>query len=99
MAATTTTLAFVLGAALLAMWLETRFGAAPAALPTVLLHVGLGMAVVGAMPPAMQLVLGTAPTPTITTAVLLGVFLPCMTYAQLTGLWLLKALQERLLLR
>ena len=85
------TLALTLGAALLAVWLDARF---PAIRPKTVAQ-GLTHAVVGAfgvMGAAGLLQLAYGIRQGIFMALVLAVFLPTLTYALLTGLWMLRAL-------
>jgi hypothetical protein len=84
-------IALVLGAAALALWTDLRFpGLGPRSITARLVNAGIAALVVIVAPvpsqPGMLQILAV-----------LGLFLPALGYAFLTGLWLLRSLQGALL--
>ena len=93
-AAATFALAAAVGAALLAVWLDTRFPTlAPEGLPRRLLALGAGCVVMQGGPTLFAGVLATGLQPTLRSLAALGVLLPALTIGFLTALWLLRSLQ------
>lgn len=87
-------LAVAVGAAVLALWLDTRFPAlAPEGLPRRLLALGVGCVVMQGAPTLFAGVLGTGLQPTLRSLAALGVLLPALTIGFLTAVWLLRSLQ------
>jgi hypothetical protein len=89
-------LILVFGSALLAFWLAARFpGLAPSTLGYAILHALAGFAAVRAIPDLVSAFtgLGGRAGPFI---VSFGIFLPLMTYAFLTGLWVMRFIQRSL---
>jgi hypothetical protein len=85
------TLALTLGAALLAVWLDTRFPALrPKTAAQGLTHAAVGVFAMLGAAGLLQLVYGIPEAWFMT--LVLGVFLPTLTYALLTGFWMLRAL-------
>lgn len=85
------TLALVVGAAVLALWTDVRFpGLGPRSITARLVNAGVA-----------SLVLVVTPVPShggmLQLLAVLGLFLPALGYAFLTGLWLLRSLQSVLL--
>ena len=85
------TLTLTLSAALLALWLDTRF---PALRPNTaaqgLTHAAIGVFAMLGAAGLLQFVYGIPQAAFM--AIVLGVFLPALTYALLGGLWMLRAL-------
>jgi hypothetical protein len=78
--------ALLAGAAVLAAWLDTRFPRlAPRELRKRLIAAAFAFAFVAAAPISPE-------GGMVTLATLLGVFLPALCFALLTGLWLMRAL-------
>ena len=80
----------------LALWLGIRFSdAGPTTLSYALLHVLAGVAAIHAIPGLTNAVVGfggeAAPF-----VISFGIFLPLMTYAFLTGLWVMRLIQRTL---
>jgi hypothetical protein len=98
MSAATLLLCFTVGAALLALWTDTRFpGLVPESLERRLIHVGaalLGTQFVA--PQAMRLLTDASSSPAVLVAGLLVFFLPALVYTFLTSLWLLRVFAEAL---
>jgi hypothetical protein len=85
------TLTLTLGAALLALWLDTRFPALrPKTAAHGLTHAAIGVFAMLGAAGLLQFVYGIPQTAFM--AIVLGVFLPALTYALLGGLWMLRAL-------
>ena len=85
------TLALTLGAALLAIWLDTRFpGIRPKTAAQGLTHAAIGVFTMFGAAGLLAFVYGIPQWAFMT--VLLGAFLPALTYALLTFLWMLRAL-------
>jgi hypothetical protein len=85
------TLTLTLGAALLALWLDDRFPAVrPKTAAQGLIHAAVGVFTMLGAAGLLQLVYGIREA--IFMGLVLGVFLPTLTYALLTGLWMLRAL-------
>ena len=85
------TVALTLGAALLAVWLDTRFpGIRPKTAAQGLTHAAIGVFSMLGAAGLLQLVYGIPDKAFM--AVVLGVFLPTLVYALLGGLWMLRAL-------
>jgi hypothetical protein len=85
----------VLGAALLALWIEVRFTElGPKSSRARFAHFAAGMLLVGLLPQAMRLLLAPDDSPVAAMLALFLVFLPSMTYSFLGAIWLLKLLQS-----
>jgi hypothetical protein len=86
------TLALTLGASLLAVWLDARLTfLRPKTAASGLIQAAVGvMSVLGAA--GLLMLLYGDISDRAFMGVLLGVFLPALTYALLTGLWMLRAL-------
>jgi hypothetical protein len=85
------TLSLTLGAALLAVWLDTRFpGIRPKTAAQGLTHAAVGVFTMLGAAGLLQLVYGIPDKAFL--AVVLGVFLPALVYALLAGFWMLRAL-------
>ena len=87
------TLTLTLGAALLAVWFDTRFeGLRPKSLTLGMIHSAVGVfTLIGA---ANLLVLVYGIPQSAFMALVLGVFLPTLTYSLLAGLWMLRTLAD-----
>jgi hypothetical protein len=86
------TLALTLGASLLAVWLDTRFTfLRPKTAASGLVHAAIGVFAVLGSAGLLMLVYGDISDAAFI-GIVLGVFLPALTYALLTGLWMLRAL-------
>ncbi|TML15906.1 MAG: hypothetical protein E6G33_06945 [Actinobacteria bacterium] len=89
------TLGLVVGAFLLAAWVDDRVGdARPESPKRRLGHVLLGLALLEASVGVLYLVNSTGIPQIAFMAVVLAVFLPALTYSLLTALWLLRTLVE-----
>lgn len=89
-------LTLVFGCAALAFWLGIRFpNAGPSTLVYAALHALAGLAAVRTIPALSDAVngLSSALGPLI---VSFGIFLPLMTYAFITGLWVMRLIQRSL---
>ncbi len=85
------TLTLTLGAALLALWLDSRFPALrPKTAAQGLTHAAVGVFTMLGAAVLLHLVFGIRQA--IFMGLVLGVFLPALTYALLSGLWMLRAL-------
>jgi hypothetical protein len=85
------TLSLTLGAALLAIWLDTRFpGIRPKTAAQGLTHAAVGVFSMLGAAGLLQLIYGIPQKAFL--AIVLGVFLPALTYALLTFLWMMRAL-------
>jgi len=85
------TLSLTLGAALLAIWLDTRFpGIRPKTAAQGLTHAAVGVFSMLGGAGLLQLIYGIPDKAFL--AIVLGVFLPALTYALLTFLWMMRAL-------
>jgi hypothetical protein len=85
------TLSLTLGAALLAIWLDTRFpGIRPKTAAQGLTHAAVGVFSMLGAAGLLQLIYGIPDKAFL--AIVLGVFLPALTYALLTFLWMMRAL-------
>ena len=83
-------LAFVLGAAALAVWVVMRLpGLAPRSLRAATVHMAVAMLLGFVLTPALQLVPGQPARLSVLVA-LFGVALPALTYMLLAGMWLLQ---------
>jgi hypothetical protein len=86
------TLTLTLGAALLAVWLDARFtGLRPKTAAQGLGHAVAGVFAVLGAAGLLMLLYGDI-TDTAFMAIVLGVFVPALTYSLLTGLWMVRAL-------
>jgi hypothetical protein len=88
-------LLFVLvGAGMLALWINARF---PNLLPerrgVLLVHLVASLAGLQAAPALMRLVPGVETVALPATAALLGLFLPALVYAFLSALWVIRTVQ------
>ena len=89
------TLGLVVGAFLLAAWVDDRVGdARPESPKRRIGHVLAGLAVLEASVGVLYLVNSTGIPQVAFMAVVLGVFLPALTYSLLTALWLVRTLVE-----
>jgi hypothetical protein len=89
--------AFVVGAAVLAIWFRARLGdRKPKSLKVAAVHVVLAGLALAFMPTGIGRVLGDDPAPGTSAVGLFGLFLPAMTYVMLSALWLLERLQRLL---
>lgn len=87
------TFGLMLGAALLAVWLDNRLGDARPQTPAQrLLHVCLSLFALFASVGLLELVHGIPPVAFM--AAVLAVFLPALVYALLAGFWMLRTLAE-----
>jgi hypothetical protein len=85
------TLALTLGGALLAVWLDARFPVLrPKTVAQGLIHSVVAVFILQGAAGLLQLVYGIPDGAFM--ALVLGVFLPSLTYALLAGLWMLRAL-------
>jgi hypothetical protein len=85
------TLSLTLGAAVLAIWLDTRFpGIRPKTAAQGLTHAAVGVFSMLGAAGLLQLIYGIPQKAFL--AIVLGVFLPALTYALLTFLWMMRAL-------
>lgn len=92
--ATTTTILFTCGAAVLAIWTIARFpNRGPRGIGWSFLHVVAAFALASLVPRAIELVTGVAGGSAILVATLL-VILPALLYMFLATLWLFRALQD-----
>jgi hypothetical protein len=87
-------LAVLVGAALLAVWINARF---PSLLPdrrgVLLVHLVASLAGLQAAPALMKLVPGVGTSTGPATGALLGLFLPALVYAFLSAVWVIRAVQ------
>jgi hypothetical protein len=84
-------LCFTLGAALLALWTDTRFpGLAPPSMMRIVLHTGGALIVAQFVAPMGMRLLGTSAPMLLIGLVLL--FLPALVYTFLGSLWLMRKL-------
>lgn len=89
-------LTLVFGSALLAFWLAARFPhAGPSTLGYAILHTLAGFAAVRAIPGFVDVTTGLGGQARLF-IVSFGVFLPLLTYAFLTGLWVMRFIQRSL---
>jgi hypothetical protein len=96
MSSTALVLIYVLGAGVLAMWVEARFARfTPASMKVRFFHLALALAVVQLSVPVMRLVVGNGESVSRAVFGLVYVFLPALVYACLTSIWLLKLIAER----
>ena len=85
------TLALTLGAGMLAIWLDTRFpGVRPKTAAQGLIHAAVGVFTMFGAAGLLSLIYGVPQWVFLT--VLLAAFLPALTYALLTFLWMMRAL-------
>jgi hypothetical protein len=85
------TLTLAVGAGVLAIWLDARFpGLRPKTAAQGLIHAAVGVFTMFGAAGLLQLVYGVPDRAFM--AMVLGVFLPSLTYALLAGLWMLRAL-------
>ena len=85
------TLSLTMGAALLAVWVDTRFpGIRPKTAAQGLTHAAIGVFSMLGAAGLLQFIYGIPDRAFL--AVVLGVFLPALVYALLGGLWMLRAL-------
>ena len=87
-------LAVLLGAALLALWINARF---PNLLPdrrgVLLVHLVASLAGLQVAPVLMKLVPGVGSSAAPATGALLGFFLPALVYAFLSAVWVIRTVQ------
>jgi len=96
MSSTALVLIYALGAGVLAMWVEARFGRfTPESMKARFFHLALAFAFVQLSVPVMRLVVGNGESVPRAVLGLVYVFLPALVYACLTSIWLLKLLAER----
>jgi hypothetical protein len=89
------TLGLVVGAFLLAAWVDDRVGdSRPDSFKRRLGHVLLGLAVLEASVGVLYLVDSTGVPQLAFMGFVLGLFLPALTYSLLTALWLIRTLVE-----
>jgi hypothetical protein len=87
------TLTLMLGAGLLAIWLDTRFAALRPKTPMIaMVHAGIGVLALVGSAGLLSLVYGIPQAAFM--AMVLSVFLPALVYALLAGLWMLRTLSE-----
>ena len=99
MAKETFLLAFVLGAAALAVWVAQRLPRlAPRSIRAATAHLAATLVVGAVLAPALGLVPGQ-PGELSVLASLFGVALPAVTYMFLVGLWLMRVVAENALAR
>ena len=97
MSETAVVLATVVGAALIAGWLDVRFPAsAPEAKIARLAHLLAALALVQSAPALMDLVPRSESHSAAAAAALLGVFLPAMAYLFVNAIWFMKLAQRAL---
>jgi hypothetical protein len=85
----------VLGAALIALWIEVRFTEfGPKSSRARFAHFAAGMLLVGLLPQAMRMLLAHDDSPGAAMLALFLLFLPGMSYSFLGAIWLLKLLQS-----
>lgn len=90
----TTVIAAVLGAALIALWLDARFpGAAPPGKVARIAHFAAALACVELAPFLMSHVPGVREEAMPATVALLGIFFPALAYIFLNGIWFIRMLQ------
>lgn len=88
-------LLYVLGACALAMWVEVRFGRfTPKSMKARFFHMALALAFVQLSVPVLRLVVGNGESVSRAVLGLVYVFLPALTYAFVTSIWLLKLVSE-----
>lgn len=86
----TFTLTLVVGAALLALWLDQRLPRlVPAGLQAIVLHAAVALA-------ALQLIPGSAGSPVTVFLVLFGLALPALVYVFLVAIWMIRIAQSAL---
>lgn len=96
MSSTALVLIYALGAGVLAMWVEARFGRfTPESMKARFVHLALALAFVQLSVPVMRLVVGNGESIPRAIFGLVYVFLPALVYACLTSIWLLKLVAER----
>jgi hypothetical protein len=87
-------LAVLAGAALVALWADSRF---PRALPkrrgVLLIHLFASLAALQAAPSLMKLEPGVGNSALPATCALLGLFFPALIYAFLSAIWVIRAVQ------
>lgn len=89
--------AFALGSALLALWIDQRFPRlAPQTLRAALLHVGASVVVAQLVVPAGMGALDTATSAVARLSGLFGIGLPALTYSFLAAVWIMKVLHRTL---
>ena len=87
--------AFVVGAAVLALWFRTRLDShKPKSMKVTMIHVVLAGLALAFMPAGIERMLGDDPAPSTSAFGLFALFLPAMTYVMLSALWLLERLHH-----
>jgi hypothetical protein len=93
-------LVLTLGAGVIALWLEARFGElGPRTTGRTLLHLGLCFAVLQLCPFGIKLIVAGTEDPARKIAAVFLVVFPALVYAFLATLWLLKLIQGMARLR
>ena len=96
MNSTALVLVYALGAGVLAMWVEARFGRfTPESLKARFFHLALALAFVQLTVPVLRLVIGDGESVSHALFGLVYVLLPALVYSCLTSIWLLKLVAER----
>jgi hypothetical protein len=87
--------AFVVGAALLALWLDWRFdGRRPTSLTHRIVHAMAACVVLRLAFSAGDQLVGASSSPQQRLMMLFALVLPCLIYTLLAGLWLVRTLAE-----
>ena len=87
-------LMFVVGAALLAAWVDqTRAGRMPRTVGRALVHVVGGLLALGLAPSLME-VLAPQDSPTRAMVALLALFLPALVYCFMSWIWVVRLVQS-----
>jgi hypothetical protein len=98
MSAAALLMCFTVGAALLALWMDTRFpGLAPPSMMRIVLHTGGALIVAQfVVPIAMGMLAGWGPLVPMLLVGLVLLFLPALVYTFLGSLWLMRKLVSQM---
>ena len=88
-------LAVAVGAAAIALWLDTRFAAkSPTSIFRALAHAGSALVVLNILPTLLHLVVSGSQSPVRKMVGVFGFVLPTLTYVWLSSIWVMKFVQR-----
>ncbi len=87
--------AVIVGASLVALWVDARFpGAVPKRYAILLLHFIAALAALQVAPPLMRFVPGVSDSAAPATVALMGLFFPALVYVFLSAIWVIRTVQR-----